>query len=257
MSGDGLPYYGRCRSGNRWFWYAAVLFNPEERCYDPVCRDGAHPHAYGKENTEEAAIKAMYDAIRRFKPGWQPDPLHKDSRGAGIAARALKQINIAKRAARPASGETDSAPTEYLWYPAFRRSNDYDYGSTTYPQGTIPIVKKTAKRVYYLNGPDRGYGTGPDIGYIDRIALERDGMVKLRSARWWDDVSELYLTEEGARESTREWRERLDRPSNADEAPDLQKLRLAAANAHPDRGGTNEAFAEAFRRYKQATEKES
>ena len=57
MTRDDRPYvhHGRCRSGRRWFWYAAVLDYGYPGCDDPVCMPGLHPHEYGWEDTEDQA----------------------------------------------------------------------------------------------------------------------------------------------------------------------------------------------------------
>jgi hypothetical protein len=158
---------GRCKSGRRWFWYAAQYFGEDvEPCGDPVCEPGAHPHAYGWEDTEQAAVGAMNAAAAQWGG-------KKDIHRAGVASRALKRINAAKRAARPPSGDTSTRPVEYL-YSADSWTSDYD-GETHREIGAIPIVRKTAKRIYF-DGSDSydRYSGVVTQRYISREELEAD-----------------------------------------------------------------------------------
>ena len=90
---------GRCKSGRRWFWcVSARSYDHDERhCEDPVCSPGLTGHEYGWEDTEEEALDAMQAAGTRLSGlPW--------GRGIGRptwAAEILKQINAARRRARP------------------------------------------------------------------------------------------------------------------------------------------------------------
>jgi hypothetical protein len=167
--------FGRCRSGKRWFWYASACASGHDRphCDDPACSPGLTGHDYGWEDTEQAALDAMRAAATR---------LEGKPHGGGIgrptwAAEILKQINAARRRARPPRRETaEAAPVEYLYEPW---SWYDDYGETHEGINEIPIVKKTAKRIYYDNTDswDRVAGT-VTLGYISREDYETDTRCK-------------------------------------------------------------------------------
>jgi len=100
----------------------------------------------------------------------------------------------------------------------------------------LRITKKTAKRIYYLRFEST---LCTKTGFVDRQQLEAEGQVRRRSARWWEGDATVYA-------------ERPDPPVwfyLGEQQPDLSTLRAEMATAHPDRGGTSEAFIEARRRY--------
>lgn len=88
------------------------------------------------------------------------------------------------------------------------------------------ITRKTAKRIYftYLNGR---------TGFVDRQKIETDGEIYHGQT-----LRRLHLTPP----------EIPDRPR----PPSLPELRAQMTNAHPDRGGTHEAFIAARARYERA-----
>lgn len=91
-----------------------------------------------------------------------------------------------------------------------------------------PITKKTARRIYFT------YSTGGHrAGFVDRQRIEADGEVYHGYTR-----RRLHLTppEIPAR----------SKPQT------LAELKAAMADAHPDRGGTDEAFIAARQRYERA-----
>jgi hypothetical protein len=123
----------------------------------------------------------------------------------GVASYQLKELNEVKRAARPAPNTSDTRPTEFL----------YSWGDQ------FRIIKKTARRIYYL---DERYGHR--TRFVDRQKIECDGNIH----NW------LYL--------------QPPQPETHNEpAPDLSHLKAEMAAAHPDRGGSNAAFIEARARY--------
>jgi hypothetical protein len=203
--------WGRCRSGRRWFWAAAVL-----RYY----ADGDRA-AHGWSDTEPEAVTAARESVADLAAGRPAiaHPMH------GHARLRLKEINAEKRRARPSTGSADAGPVEYL------------YGETWNNEDCVrrvvafPIQRKTAKRIYYIRSDD-------EIGYVNRQDLEANGEVHNRAAGWWSPYCVLHATP----------------PDVATEAEpaDLAQLRREAADAHPDRGGTNEAFRAAYARYQQA-----
>ena len=90
-------------------------------------------------------------------------------------AHELKRINGAKRKARPPKpGAHNAAPVEYLYVPCvYAPSVDYPAEARRWVQ-EVPIVKKTAKRIYYTSGTwDRSRAVVPP-GCIGRQEFETD-----------------------------------------------------------------------------------
>ncbi len=217
-----LVTFGRCRSGRRWYWCA--FHWPD---FDSLEAER------GWVDTEPAAIDAARAAVVRIAAGRPAVALY----AAGYATADLKRINVAKRAARAAPDTTDTLPVEYLYaIDHCRGSLDCDnaYEPMTPEQHwqhhirSFRITKRTAKRIYYVR---REPG---DIGYVDRQGLEEKGEV-WRAGGWWEADKHLYATPPPAPEHIA--------------APDLKQLKAEMAAAHPDRGGSNEQFREARRRY--------
>lgn len=294
MSGDDDDRYahmsaGRCRSGKRWFWYAAVVDYDCPHCDDPVCAPGLHPHEHGWEDTEDQALTAMSEACARLggKPGLQTGR-------ALAAAKALKRINAAKRRARPPKpGAASAAPVEYLYEPWSWTDYDNPPYETRKGIAEIPIVKKTPKRIYYDDTGDRDRENGVvTLGYIDRLEFETDtrcrqecpvgtpgtgcaahgyawphcphghrpgechhgspaGQADRPGYRWYGRGGTFFATREVAEEDLYRW-EREQERKRREAGPELRRLRTEMAAAHPDRGGTNEGFMAARKRYEQA-----
>jgi hypothetical protein len=96
------------------------------------------------------------------------------------------------------------------------------------------VVKKTPKRVYYeIKGWTR---------FVDRHRLETDGKVLRKRGGWWEPDLTVYLNPPAIEQH---------------KAPSLADLWTAMADAHPDRGGTDEAFIAARHRYEQARTRET
>jgi hypothetical protein len=211
--GDLYFWYGRCRSGKRWFWAAQ-----QHRVHG----DGVSDHGWAATD-DQALADARAAVIRMTGDNTAFATLHH-----GLATSALKSINAEKRKERPPSEATDAKPIEYL------------YGETwdeemVHSVVAFQVTKKTAKRIYYIRR-ERIPGD-VEIGFVDRQKLEAKGDV-YRAGRWWDTDARLYL----------EPPEREQRQA----APDLAQLKAEMTAAHPDRGGTNEAFIAAHQRYKRA-----
>jgi transposase len=58
----------------------------------------------------------------------------------------------------------------------------------------------------------------------------------LKSGRGWWDCAHLFATREAAEEYLYGW-EREQQHKRAEREPELRHLRMAMADAHPDRGG--------------------
>lgn len=125
----------------------------------------------------------------------------------------------------------DPTPVEFL----YGIEAGHDEGNDWVPTRVVRfrVTKKTPRRIYYL---PRDWGK-PEQRFVDRLALERDGEVHRRSAGWWEPDLTVYL-----------------HPPVLEEVrqPSVAELKAAMAAAHPDRGGTDEAFIAARHRYEKA-----
>jgi hypothetical protein len=237
---DAHVMYGRCRSGRRWFWTTSLWGRSIE----------AAQWLHGWEDAEELALEAARLAVAKLADGRR---VCVDFR-AGWTSSHLKDINRAKRAAKPPSDSADSKPVGYL-FGCFGYCDDMtnEWVNHFY---RFQIVKKTAKRVYYLAEPreriDEFSGEPLDefrttfnldwtkTGFVDRQKLEAEGCVENRGRHWSDYDSRLYASLQILRGSIRR---------DDDEIEDIAKLKQAMAAAHPDRGGSSAAFIEARARY--------
>jgi hypothetical protein len=225
-----LAFFGRCRSGARWFWRAAVFGDEKE--------------AFGWTDSEEGAVVAAVDAVRGFRAGV---PILA-TMTQDTASRKLKELNKAKRAARPLSDAKDANVVEYLY--------GYSHVSDDLSLYRFRITKKTAQRIYCVrggewideNGEPRDFGnirsTSDDddvIGYVNRQKLEADGNVYNRGVHWCYPDFRLYVSLEACLGDR--YREEKLKPE------DIRHLKAAMAAAHPDRGGSSAAFIEARSRY--------
>jgi hypothetical protein len=68
---------------------------------------------------------------------------------------------------------------------------------------------------------------------------------------WYHRGGTVYATREAAEEYLYAW-EREQERKREEAGPELRRLRMAMAEAHPDRGGTNEGFIAARKAYEQA-----
>jgi hypothetical protein len=206
--------WGRCRSGRRWFWAATLL-------------GGDYVTLHGWADSECQAAADAQAAVLRLADG-RPTSVGMFH---NVASSKLKEINAARRRERPASGGESAAPVEYLYGTDHGEHTDFKEVVVSFP-----ITRKTAKRVYYVRSR-RGRDVGDvEIGYVDRQELESKGEVRRKSGGWWEDDFHLYA-------------EPPDVGSRRPAGPDLAELKAAMAAAHPDRGGTDEAFIAARRRF--------
>jgi hypothetical protein len=212
-----LVLFGRCHSGQRWFWLAQTF---------------GEKKVSGFTNTELEAMDAAMAAVRGFRAGV---PLLA-SVSHSQASYELKELNKAKRLARPAPDTSDTRVVEYL-YSGSRR---------------FQILKKTKQRIYYSSQPlvledeNSRYNTRDltdyRVKFINRQKIERDGEIwSHRSSGWWEADARLYLAP--------------PTPQAEPAPPDLRELKAAMAAAHPDRGGSHEAFIAARRAYVEARRK--
>jgi hypothetical protein len=101
---------------------------------------------------------------------------------------------------------------------------------------SYPVTKVTPKRIYFDANPHRGRIDDPDIHFVDRPIIERDGSTYHRKL-----YKTLHLTD------TQLKLRRLRPPK-----PSVNELRRKVADAHPDRGGDPAEFRAAYREYERA-----
>jgi hypothetical protein len=231
---DLLTSYGRCKSGQRWFW---------------ACHTGAWKineddiNSHGWADDEQAAFAAVYEAILSVAEQHRAHRIVA-SYSAHFASYTLRELNRAKRAARPQSDTTDAKSIEYLY--------GHTMGGEDSPGSVVrfQITKKTAKRIFYSRACETINEHGEltehqfhryedETGYVDRQKLEANGEVYNRSKGWWDAEYHLHASLEGA----------LGTRHRSKPTIDLHQLKAAMAAAHPDKGGTNEAFVAARKAY--------
>lgn len=210
-----LIFWGRCRSGRRWFWTANEY-------------DGEQIHGWAdtpNDASSQANAAALKLAAGRYA---NIHVLH------GTATQQLKKLNVAKRIAKaPKSARTGAVPPPNpVGYLYGIKPGCYALDDITWIPGEVvqfPITKKTAKRIYY----QRPRGSFEwESGYVDRQELEAHGSAHV--PHW------LLLFAEPPE---------IPKPAPV---PGLKELKAAMADAHPDRGGTDEAFIAARDRYLRA-----
>jgi len=236
-----IAIYGRCRSGQRWFWAAT--------CYD--LQNEIDHTEHGFEDDEYRAIWAAEAAVSGFEEKFLDSErrLHRSLRH-GHARDQLKHLNAEQRRSRPSPDSGDTQQIEYL-YAHDNNSCHWDGNQCgcdnlegrakwDYHTDRFRITKKTAKRVYYIRSDDEWEPDGVVIGYVDRQKLEADGEVFNHGAGgWWSKDFHLMAAPP----------EPPSEPTPADAKAEVFRLRADMAAAHPDRGGTSEAFIEARSRY--------
>ena len=82
------------------------------------------------------------------------------------------------------------------------------------------------------------------------------GVARLPSSSERHGGGTVYAIREAAEEYLYAW-EREQERKRKEAGPELRRLRMAMADAHPDRGGTNEEFMAARERYEQAVRRAS
>jgi hypothetical protein len=153
----------------------------------------------------------------------------------------------------------DAAPVEYLYVPCAR----IGHGRSAQPRRwvqAVPIVRKTAKWIYYTSDTwDRAEAV-VSPGCISRQEFETDtryradrrgypaGVIPIPGARPGSAGRLFFAT----RQAAEHHQYRGDGERAGPDAPGtalIKALRRAMADAHPDRGGTAEQFIQARRRY--------
>jgi hypothetical protein len=132
----------------------------------------------------------------------------------------------------------------------------------SHPAGTrrwvqeVPIVRKTAKLIYYASDSWDRRDAVVSPGCISREQFEADalypaGVIPVPGHRHRPAGRLFFATREAAEAGLRRGeRQRAERGSVRASA--IKDLRRAMIDAHPDRGGTAEQFIEARRQYETA-----
>ena len=162
-------------------------------------------------------------------------------------------FSAARRKARSPETGADDTPAGYLYVPCVRiRHHGYPAGTRRWVQ-EVPIVKKTAKLIYYASDSWDRRQAVVSPGCISREQFETAGVIPIPGHRHLPGPAGrlFFASREAAEDALYRWGgERIGRP--APEAPPIRELRRAMADAHPDRGGSAEQFIAARRRYETA-----
>lgn len=227
--------WGRCPSRGRWFWVAGVVGGEDRYGWAANRNDAAR-----KANRAAVLLAAGQYASIRIDDSVAEKQLAAATEAKHARARAANQ----KRAA--ASG--DQAVNLFAVEPGF-----YDHGARQWVHSKIvrlPVTKTTPKRIYFLRSSEPGEF---ETGYIDRQAFETKGWVySSRFRKIYAKAPELpddkpYIPpplrpEYGYRAATVSVEE-------------LKRLKAVMRAAHPDLGGTSEAFIKARAEYERARER--
>jgi hypothetical protein len=146
----------------------------------------------------------------------------------------------------------------YLYVPCVRiRRHGYPAGARRWVQ-EVPIVKKTARLIYYTTDSWDRREAVVSPGCISREQFETAGVIPIPGHRHRPGpVGRLFFASREAAEDALYHEESEQAERVAPGAPPIRELRRAMADAHPDRGGTTEQFIEARRRYKTALQAEA
>lgn len=143
----------------------------------------------------------------------------------------------------PAAGQaaepegSPSAAVEPVQFLHGIQAGHYDGNDDWQPACVVafPVTRKTPKRIYYQV---RDWGA-QQIRFVNRQELESTGEVRSPSRYWWESDYQVYLNPP---------------PVEMTQQPSLAELKQQMADAHPDRGGNDEAFIAARQRYERAKE---
>lgn len=187
----------------------------------------------------------------------------------GFIAYALKRVGVATQKAQPQQPPADdAAAVEFLYVAGTRTGHNGHSGWAHRWVREVPIVKKTAKLIYYTSDSWNWREAAVSPGCISREQFEADtrcrredrcrhgypaGVIPIPGDRHRAGADGLlfFATREAA-EGYLRCGEREDDGQAAREAALIKELRRVMADAHPDRGGTAGQFIQARRRYQTA-----
>lgn len=164
------------------------------------------------------------------------------------ASGTLKRISAAGRKARlPEPRAHDATSVEYLYVPCVRTGYHGHLAQTRCWVQAVPIVKKTAKWIYYTSDSWDPRNAVVSPGCISREQMETDTW-----CRGPGRAGRVFFATREAAEDDLSRRKRARREQAAPPAAPIKELRRVMADAHPDRGGTVEQFIQARCRYEAA-----
>ena len=192
----------------------------------------------------------------------------------GIALPFIAASRPGRKTRPRQPGGGDAAPAGYLYVPCARiRCRGYPAQARRRVQ-QVPIVKKTAQRIYYASDSWDRREAVISPGCISREQFETDtrcrddsehcphrddrcrhgyppGVIPVPGDRP-GPAGRLFFATRAAAEDHLHRGEREQAGQAAPPAPPIRQLRRAMADAHPDRGGTAGQFIQARRRYQTA-----
>jgi hypothetical protein len=117
----------------------------------------------------------------------------------------------------------------------------------------VPIVRKTARLIFYASESWDRREAVVSPGCISREQFETDGVIPVPGHRHGPGpAGHLFFASREAAEAALYLGEGERAERGGAGAPSIRELRRAMADAHPDRGGSAEQFIEARRRYETA-----
>ncbi|HEV2257178.1 MAG TPA: hypothetical protein VGS06_28940 [Streptosporangiaceae bacterium] len=200
------------------------------------------------------------------------------------SADALKRTGGGRTARPREPGGDDAAFVRYLYVPCVRIRHHGSSAEIRRWVQAVPVVKTTAKWIYYTSDSWDRHEAVVSPGCISRQEFETDTRCHdVRCARHgytWEHcrhgedrcrhgypagvipipghrhrpgpADRLFFATRQAAEDHLYRAERQQTGQAAPQGPPLKELRRAMADAHPDRGGTAEQFIQARRRYQTA-----
>jgi hypothetical protein len=243
-----LAFFGRCRSGTRWFWSASAWGHRPETQED----------RHGLADTEDEATSAALQAILEMKDR----PLMKAIVSHQMTSHRLKTLNAEKRQQRPPADGSDANIVEYL----YAHHSCWDDGNQCacrdlegserilYHTVKYPIRRKTKQQIFYDRNFEylradlknyRHYDAAERTGRVKRQEIELERHVWARQER-----ERLYASPDDLLADC--LRYQPDKPSKEERLATIRQRKAEMAAAHPDVGGSNEAFIKARRRYEEA-----
>jgi hypothetical protein len=223
--------WGRCRDTRRWFWYAHII-------------GGTDAHGWAKDRNT-AGCRANAAAVKLA--AGQYAAIRVDDQAAEIKLAATKAAKQSRPKAekRQHTAAGDGAANLYAIEAGY-----YDHAARRWVHSRmvrLPIVKKTAKRIYYLRSSEPGEF---EQGYIDRQSFEAHGWVwSSRYDKIWAQPPEVPNDKPFVPPPFTPAAYRTPAVPSVDE---LKRLKAVMAAAHPDRGGTDAEFIAAHQKYEQA-----
>lgn len=174
----------------------------------------------------------------------------------------LSLIAVIMKVLAPKSCADGYSTVEYLYVPCSIRYHGYSIQTRRWVQ-EVPIVRKTAKLIYYTSDSWNRREAVVSPGCISREQFETDtrrghhgypaGVIPIPGDRHGPgQAGRLFFATREAAENHLYRREREQAEHVAPAAELIRALRLAMAAVHPDHGGTAEQFIRAHCRYQAA-----